>query len=197
MNNRMKNIGSFHELQELNQTGTRTFLLLTKPGSELCDCAQGKISELDKALPENMNLLLADVSKVRDIHEKYGITSVPSLLMFENGEFTNVVKGCQSSEFYRSLVENASAQAARAASGKKQKSVRVYSTPTCSWCNTLKGFLRKHGISFTDIDVSRDFQAATEMIRRSGQQGVPQTEIDGQIVVGFNQKRLQELLDIQ
>ena len=193
----MKNIGSYHELQDISKTGFRTFLLLTKPGSEQCDCAQSKLEGLETGEGKNMELLVADVSKVRDIHEKYGINSVPSLLIFEKGEFTNVVKGCQSAEFYKSLLDNANAQASRAASGRKQKRVRVYSTPTCSWCNTLKGFLRKHGIPFTDIDVSRDYQAATEMMRRSGQQGVPQTEIDGQIVVGFNQKRLQELLEIQ
>lgn len=193
----MKNIGSYAELQDISKKESRTFLLLSKPNSEPCDCAKTKLEEIEATGSKNINLLLADVSQVRDIHEKYNITSVPSLLIFENGNYTNVVKGCQSAEFYKSLIENAAAQANRAASGKKQKSVRVYSTPTCTWCNTLKGFLRKHGIPFTDIDVSRDFQAATEMMRRSGQQGVPQTEIDGQIVVGFNQKRLQELLDIQ
>jgi glutaredoxin-like YruB-family protein len=72
----------------------------------------------------------------------------------------------------------------------------VYSTPTCSWCNTLKTWLRKNNIPFTDVDVSRDQRAAEELTRRTGQQGVPQTEINGQIVVGFNQPRLKELLEL-
>jgi glutaredoxin-like YruB-family protein len=87
-------------------------------------------------------------------------------------------------------------QAKAKAEGKTIKQVTVYSTPTCSWCNTLKTWLRKNNIPFTDVDVSRDQRAAEELTRRTGQQGVPQTEINGQIVVGFNQPRLKELLEL-
>jgi len=74
--------------------------------------------------------------------------------------------------------------------------VTVYTTPTCSWCNALKSWLRKNRIAFREVDVSRDERMAQELVRKSGQMGVPQTEIDGQIVVGFNQARLKELLGI-
>jgi glutaredoxin-like YruB-family protein len=77
------------------------------------------------------------------------------------------------------------------------KNVTVYTTPTCSWCHTLKAYLQKNSIPFTDVDVSRDYRAAGELFLRTGQQGVPQTDIDGQIVIGFNQPRLNELLEIQ
>ncbi|MBA4410258.1 MAG: NrdH-redoxin [Odoribacter sp.] len=80
---------------------------------------------------------------------------------------------------------------------KKIVQVTVYSTPTCSWCNTLKSWLKQNNISFRDVDVSRDEKAAQDLVRRSGQQGVPQTEINGQIVVGFDQQRLKQLLEIQ
>jgi glutaredoxin-like YruB-family protein len=76
------------------------------------------------------------------------------------------------------------------------KRVTVYSTPTCSWCNTLKAWLQKNNIRYSDVDVSRDQNAAEALVRRTGQQGVPQTDINGQIVVGFNQQRLKELLEI-
>jgi glutaredoxin-like YruB-family protein len=79
---------------------------------------------------------------------------------------------------------------------KTQKRVTVYSTPTCSWCNTLKSYLRKHQVPFTDIDVSKDQRAADELVKRSGQMGVPQTDINGQMVVGFEQKRLNQLLEL-
>jgi len=77
-----------------------------------------------------------------------------------------------------------------------QKNVTVYSTPTCTWCNTLKGYLRKNHIRFRDVDVSRDQRMAEELVRKSGQQGVPQTEIDGQIIVGFDKQRINTLLGI-
>jgi glutaredoxin len=57
--------------------------------------------------------------------------------------------------------------------------------------------LRKNRVPFTDVDVSRDPNAAEELVRRTGQQGVPQTDIDGEIVVGFDKKRINELLEIQ
>ena len=63
--------------------------------------------------------------------------------------------------------------------------IKVYSTPTCPWCIKLKTWLNGKGIGFEDIDVSADQEAAQEMIRKSGQMGVPQTEIDGKMIVGF------------
>jgi glutaredoxin len=61
----------------------------------------------------------------------------------------------------------------------------------------LKTYLRKHRIRFTDIDVSADPQAAEDLVRRTGQQGVPQTDIDGEIIVGFDKARINTLLGIQ
>jgi glutaredoxin-like YruB-family protein len=142
------------------------------------------------------HLLSADVNNVRDIHIKFGISSVPSLLLFENGELVNVIKGCHSNEYYRSLIANTLFRAETGSDQKPVKRVTVYSTPTCSWCNTLKAWLNRNNIPYSDIDVSRDEKAAREMVRRSGQQGVPQTDINGQVVIGFNQQKLKELLGI-
>ncbi len=72
--------------------------------------------------------------------------------------------------------------------------VVVYTTPTCPWCGRTKAWLSQHGLSFIEKDVSRDRAAAEEMVRRSGQMGVPVTAFDGQIVVGFDQPRLERLL---
>ncbi|MGQ9600744.1 MAG: Uxx-star family glutaredoxin-like (seleno)protein [Anaerolineae bacterium] len=73
-------------------------------------------------------------------------------------------------------------------------SVVVYTTPTCGFCHQAKTYLRQRGISFTEYDVSRDPQAAAEMVRISGQRGVPVLLIDGQVVVGFNQPLIDQLL---
>jgi len=72
--------------------------------------------------------------------------------------------------------------------------VTVYSTPTCSWCFRAKEFLSQKGVPFTEKDVSVDQAAAIEMIRRSGQQGVPVITVDDQVVVGFDRPRLEKLL---
>jgi len=75
--------------------------------------------------------------------------------------------------------------------------VKVYTTPACHWCHTLKDFLKNNNVEYTEIDVSRDRAAAREMIERSGQMGVPVSEINGQIVVGFDEERIKKLLDIK
>lgn len=76
-------------------------------------------------------------------------------------------------------------------------SVTIYSTPTCPFCKQLKGYLTQRNIAFTDIDVSADREKAQEMIHKSGQMGVPVTDINGEIIVGFDKKRIAELLKIQ
>ena len=80
--------------------------------------------------------------------------------------------------------------------GAKPK-VRVFSTPICPYCVALKGYLKEHNIEFEDIDVAQNLEAQKEMIERSGQYGVPVTDINGEIIVGFNQERINQLLNIK
>jgi len=73
-------------------------------------------------------------------------------------------------------------------------SVTVYTTPTCGFCHQVRAYLNQRGVPFTEYDVSLDPQAAAEMVRLSGQQGVPVVLIDGQVVVGFNRPLIDQLL---
>ncbi|MEM2956485.1 MAG: glutaredoxin family protein [Candidatus Pacearchaeota archaeon] len=75
--------------------------------------------------------------------------------------------------------------------------VIVYSTSTCPYCDMAKEFLRKNKIKFLDIDVNENKNAARDMIKKSGQTGVPVIEIDNQIVIGFNKQKLKELLKLK
>ena len=75
--------------------------------------------------------------------------------------------------------------------------IKVYSTPYCPYCVTLKEFLKQHNFKFEDVDVSQDKQAQEEMIKRSGQMGVPVVDIDGEIVVGFDKEKICKLLNIK
>lgn len=191
----MERVFSHADFQGKAAGKEKSFLLLYKPGSEQSDCAFRNM-ELAVEGQTDAPVYVADVTTVRDIHTRYGVTAAPSLLVFGNGAFITVVKGCQDAGYYRALAGNALFQAKAQAEGKTVKRVTVYSTPTCSWCNTLKAWLRRNNIPFTDMDVSRDEHAAQELVRRTGQQGVPQTDINGQVVVGFNEQRLKELLEI-
>lgn len=75
--------------------------------------------------------------------------------------------------------------------------VKIYSTPVCPYCQTLKQYLKDQNIEFEDIDVSQDQKAAEEMVEKSGQMGVPVADIDGNIVVGFNKEKIKQLLGIE
>lgn len=74
--------------------------------------------------------------------------------------------------------------------------VTVYSTPTCPWCKKTKRLLEAHKVPYTDLDVASDVAARQEMVRKSGQMGVPVIEIDGQIITGYDEARVKELLHI-
>jgi glutaredoxin-like YruB-family protein len=67
------------------------------------------------------------------------------------------------------------------------KKVVVYSTPTCPICKRAKQFLKDHNVPFQEIDVASDKAARDEMIRKSGQMGVPVIEIDGATMMGFDE----------
>ncbi len=77
-----------------------------------------------------------------------------------------------------------------------QPTVVVFTTPTCSWCRVVKQHLKKHNIRFKEIDVSKDERAARDMVRRTGQQGVPVTLIQNRPIVGFNKQQINHLLGI-
>jgi len=73
--------------------------------------------------------------------------------------------------------------------------VTIYTTPTCPYCKLAKDFFKDKGVTYSEIDVVADPAAANDMVKKSGQMGVPVIEIDGQIVVGWNQAALQEIID--
>ena len=192
----LTDIKSYNELLTSIKDKSKAYVLLYKKGSEISKCAIANISDALES-EENITVLTADVTSVRDIHTNYNISSVPSLLEFDNGEFIKVIKCCNDKTYYKTLFENAVFANKSGEKGKTKKRVTVYSTPTCSWCNTLKTYLRKNNIRFRDVDVSKDQNAAQRMAQKSGQQGVPQTDINGRIIVGFDRTKINELLEIK
>jgi glutaredoxin-like YruB-family protein len=191
----MKSIQDFNDLKNSLKSTKQAYLLLYKSGSEQSDCALENVSKIVMDNTDTL-LLTADVKNVRDIHGQYGIKSVPVLLKFSGGEFVSTIKGCQPPDYYSSLFANNLHVSVTSKDEKPQKRVVVYTTPTCPHCTSVKQHLKVNGIRFRDVDVSRDQNAAEQMTRKSGQRGVPQIDIDGQIIVGFNKPKINELLGI-
>ena len=75
--------------------------------------------------------------------------------------------------------------------------IKIYTTPTCVYCKMTKEFFKQNKVEYEEKDVATDAQARDEMITKSGQMGVPVIEVDGKIIIGFDQPRLKEILGIQ
>ena len=73
-------------------------------------------------------------------------------------------------------------------------SVTIYTTPSCGYCRVAKDYFRRNGLQFTEYDVSADPRRADEMVRKSGQMGVPVIEVNGRVIVGFNQAAIEGAL---
>ncbi len=76
------------------------------------------------------------------------------------------------------------------------KTVAIYSTPTCHFCQLTKEFFAEHGVEFTNHDVSKDLERRQEMFNITNQMGVPVTVIGDDVVIGFDKAKLSELLGI-
>ncbi len=72
--------------------------------------------------------------------------------------------------------------------------ITIYSTPTCPWCHKAKDYLDSKNVEYEDVDVSEDTERAQEMVKKSGQMGVPVLDINGKILVGFNPLEIDEAL---
>lgn len=76
------------------------------------------------------------------------------------------------------------------------KKVTIYSTPTCAHCHAAKDFFAEHQVEYAEHDVAADLAARTDMVAKSGQMGVPVIDIEGTIIVGFDEERIKAALGV-
>lgn len=155
--------------------------------------ALGALEKL-KEEQEDLPVYKVEASSVRDIHPKYDIHSVPTLIVFRDGRPTEIITGVQTTNFYENILKTP-AGIGSVADGSGPR-VTVYTTPSCPYCNMVKQYLDQHQVAYTEVDVAADQKAARELVQRTGQQGVPQTEIDGSFVIGYNTKELDKHLNL-
>jgi glutaredoxin-like YruB-family protein len=75
--------------------------------------------------------------------------------------------------------------------------VTIYTTPTCPWCKTTKKFFQDNGVQYAEKDVASDLAARQDMITKSGQMAVPVIDVDGRIIVGYDEPNLREALNLK
>jgi len=75
--------------------------------------------------------------------------------------------------------------------------VKIYSTPTCGYCNMAKEFFKETKVEFEEYNVAVDAEKINEMVEKTGQMGVPVIDVDGELMIGFDKATLSNLLNIQ
>jgi len=184
-------------LQAIREKHADYFLLAF--WGKFSDTADRALKELEHFASENKDvpLFLVDVQKVKGVHKEFNVTRVPTVLAVEKGKVAKSAEGVQSARFYSFHFAGAAPSRAGDSGQARVRRVVVYSGPGCPACGQLKNYLRRHGVSYRDVDISRDPQAAERLARRSGMMAVPQTDINGSLVVGFDQAKLSRLLGIR
>lgn len=139
-----------------------------------------------------------DVGKVKDVHKFFGVTEVPMILKVENARVTATVAGFEPLQILEKALgsrENISGQT-KSKSSQKVNNIAVYTTSSCPWCTKVKDYLKNHGLPFREINVENQPEAGMQMQRATGQRGVPQLNINGSWVVGFDKAKIDRLLGI-
>ncbi len=189
---KISEIHNHQELLNITKTNQLVYCLIHKSDNRISICANEKLKQATDKINEGI-LCTVDVKDVKDIHTHYNVSTAPTLIVFENNKMINQIKGCNDVSFYENLMQGTFFTSNET---KQKLSVTVYSTPTCSHCTSLKSYLKKHNISYRDIDLTQNPSETEALVKRTGQQGVPQTNINGKFVVGFNIQKLNELLNI-
>ncbi len=143
-------------------------------------------------------VLYVDVATAKGAHKPYGVANVPTVVLVQGEKVLRKVQGPQTAAFYaRALFPTGvSTTSATGEKKKRQKRVIVYVSDSCVWCTRVKNYLRKRQITFSEINVSRDPSAAQALRAKTGQQGVPQLDIEGTYIVGFDKTRIDQLLEL-
>jgi glutaredoxin-like YruB-family protein len=140
-----------------------------------------------------------DVVELKDLHRRFGVEVVPTVLVLHGGSVLQSLEGAQTEEYYERALAPRQGGPTSKIKGKKADAhkVIVYTTDSCPWCVRVKAYLREHKVSFSELNVQRDESAARRMVAKSGQHGVPQLDIDGTMIVGFDRGRIDGLLGLR
>ena len=183
-----KHLGQVQEKHE-------KFLILVFYGN-FSSASKRALAELEKFNKENkeMPIYIIDVEKIKGVHKQFAVENVPTVLVLEKDKITRRVEGVESAQFYTSIFFGAAPSGLTKGKKTISHSVIVYSGASCSACGAAKSYLRRRGIRFRNIDISRDPHAAERLVQRTGRMAVPQIFIDGHLIVGFDQAKIDRLL---
>lgn len=191
----MEEIQSKNQFDELRTQYEDLFMVLFF--TENSQKSQEAIATLNKIKDanEDLGLFKLNAAEVKDVHPRYNISTVPTLVTFRHGRPAEYVYGSQTEGYYNRLLQKFQVSGNGDGTGAAHR-VTVYTTPTCPYCDMVKRYLSSLDVPYSEVDVASDQAAAQELVARTGQQGVPQTEIDGRYVIGYNTAEIDRLLNV-
>ncbi|MBN2802987.1 MAG: glutaredoxin [Deltaproteobacteria bacterium] len=186
-------INSLEDLKAFElKENTLITVLFYKKSSEKSMTALDRMKNTAASI-ENPVIAMVDVEKARDIHKELGVTTVPTVVTIKDGRVVKKIEGLQSEETYRILLANVPRKLADGTVAPPLR-ISVYTTQVCPHCSTVKKHLKRKGVPFREIDVSKDQDSAAELQRRTGQTGVPQTDINGTWVMGADLGKIDRII---
>jgi len=187
----IKDHKNFGEVQEKHKE-----FLIVLFYANFSSASKRALAELEQFSKENeqVAVYVIDVERVKGVHKQFGVENVPTVLALRKGKVAQRLEGVESAQFYARIFSGAYPSHYKTGKSPVSHRVIVYSGPGCPACGTAKAYLRRRGVSFREVDIARDQHAAQSLVRRSGQMAVPQIDIDGHLVVGFDQPKIDRIL---
>lgn len=193
----VENVRGLGHFDEIRKTYSENIILIFY--SDTSEKSRKALATLNKLKIKNPQIPIfsVNVSQIKDIHPRYGVDAVPAVMVFKQGIPMEMVYGLQSEDYYERLISpGATTNPAKPGAESKSHRVVIYTSSSCPWCAAAKAYLSKNRIPFREINVSQNPSAAAELVKRTGQTGVPQLDIDGTFVVGFDRPKIDKLLGI-
>jgi len=196
------NIGSFSKEEELDQLidselgSNKEFILaFLAEDSQSSKVARESLAEALSTHPDS-RAFTVDVRSVRNVAARYQVTAAPTVVRVNGCQILDRLVGPQTPAAYATLMKPAVPMKSATNAAPKQPPVKVYVTNACPWCRKLEAYLDRYRVKYTKVNVETDPAAAHEMTSKSGQRGVPQSDIGGTMVVGFDLARISGLLQL-
>lgn len=192
------NIGSISHEEELDKLLDSEKELVLAFLVEQSQSSKAVRESLEKALSTNPEgrAYTIDVQNVRNVAARYQVTAAPTVLRINGCQTLDRLVGPQAPAAYAALLKPTPPAKLAATTASKQPPVKVYVTNSCPWCRKLESYLDKRGVKYTKVNLETNPSAARDMTNKSGQRGVPQSDIGGTMVIGFDLARINQLLGL-
>jgi glutaredoxin-like YruB-family protein len=195
-------IGAFTREEELDQLidselgRNKEFILaFLVEDSQSSKAARQSLVDALSTHPDS-RVFTVDVKSARNVAARYQVTAAPTVVRVNGCQILDRLVGPQPSAAYAALMKPPVSLKAATNVASKQPTVKVYVTNSCPWCRKLETYLDRNRIKYTKVNVETDPTAAFEMSNKSGQLGVPQSDIGGTMVIGFDLARISKLLQL-